>query len=170
MRLTISWSAEFIQSISFFFSLRSLCGIILEFGFLSYAKLCSWFFDEQRQLLVCLHPKQKHIMCLHPLTTKWQLFMLLHPVTTTNLFSVVLKFTTCFFGGLFFGTNHGRRFASPLTLTWLIESEALPRPYQLVMIERVGERDGLSFHSSAYYNSCWRSESRTPSPITQQMC
>ena len=40
-RLTIPWSAEFIQMISFFFSLR---GIILEFGFLSYPKLRSWFF------------------------------------------------------------------------------------------------------------------------------
>ena len=65
------------------FSRGSLRGIILEFGFLSYPKLCSWFFNEQRQLLMRLHPlrnKQKHIMCPHPLMTTWQLFMRLHPV------------------------------------------------------------------------------------------
>ena len=43
-RLTIPWSAEFIQVISFF-PLHSLLGIILEFWFLSYPKLCSWFFQ-----------------------------------------------------------------------------------------------------------------------------
>ena len=73
---------EFIQKISFFFSLCSLRGIILEFGFLPYFKLCSWFFNEQRQLFMRLHPlrKQKHTMCPHPLTTTWQLFMCLHLV------------------------------------------------------------------------------------------
>ena len=45
-RGSIPWSAEFIQVISFFFSLRSLRGIILEFGFLLYPKKCSWFFNE----------------------------------------------------------------------------------------------------------------------------
>ena len=62
-RLTIPRSAEFIQMISFFFSLPSLRGLFLEFGFISYPKLCSWFFHEQRQLL----------MRLHPVITTWQL-------------------------------------------------------------------------------------------------
>ena len=63
----------------------------------------------------------------------------------TNLFSVVWKFTTCwFFGGLFLGTKYGRGFASPLTHLWLIESEILPCLSHLVIIERVGERDSLS--------------------------
>ena len=74
---------EFIERISFFFSLCSLRGIILEFGFLPYLKLCSWFFNKERQLLMCLHPlrnKWQHIMCPHPLMTTWQLFMRLHLV------------------------------------------------------------------------------------------
>ena len=40
------------------------------------------------------------------------------------------------FGGFFLGTNHSRRLASPLTHTWLIESEFLPCLSHLVMIER----------------------------------
>ena len=88
-RLTIPRSAEFIQVTSFFFSLRSLHGIILEFGFLSYPKVCSWFFNEQRQLL----------MRLHPLTTTWQHLCVftLWWMNGNWLISVVWKFTTCWF-------------------------------------------------------------------------
>ena len=79
-RLTIPWSAEFIQRISLF-SLPSLRGIILEFGLLTYPKLCSWFFTEQRQLLMRLHHlrnKWKHIMCPHLVMNERQLFMRLY--------------------------------------------------------------------------------------------
>ena len=99
-RLSIPRSAEFIQRISFFFSLRSLRGIILEFGFLSYRKLCSWFFNEQRQLLMRLLPlwnRWKHIMCL---TRLWMNGNSLH------FHSLKIHHVLIFFGGLFLGTNH----------------------------------------------------------------
>ena len=64
-RLTIPRRAEFIRVISFFFSLRSLRGIILEFGFLSYPKLRSWFYNVQRQLLMRLHPMMNERQLSH---------------------------------------------------------------------------------------------------------
>ena len=119
-RLTIPRSAEFIQRISFFFSQRSLRGIILEFGFLSYPKLWSWFFNEQKQPL----------MHLHPLRNKWQLIMRLHPVMNdrqlTYFRSLKNYHALIFVGGFSLNTNHSHWFASPLTHTWLIESEVLP--------------------------------------------
>ena len=146
MRLTIPWSAEFIQRISFFFSWHSL-----EFGLISYPKLCSCFFSEQKQLLMRLHPLRNTwqlFMRLQPVMNEWQLTMRLHPVMNerqlTYFHSLKNSPRVDFFGGLFLGTNHGRRFASPLTHTWLLESEALLRPYHLVMIERVGERETAS--------------------------
>ena len=63
-RLTMPRSAD---SFKRFFS---LCGIILEFGFFSYPKSCSWFFNEQRQLF----------MRLHSVMNKWQLTMRPNPV------------------------------------------------------------------------------------------
>ena len=95
----------------------------------SYPKLYSWFFDEQRQLLMRLHPlrnKRQLTMRLHPVMNEWQLTYFL-------LFEVLFFF----FCRLFLGT-------SPLTHTWLIESEVLPCPSCLVIIERVGVRDSLS--------------------------
>ena len=139
MRFTILRSAEFIQRISFF-SLRSLRGIILELVFLSYPKLRSWFFNEQRQFL----------MRLHPLRNKWQLIMHLHPLMDerqlTSFRSFKIHHVLALFGGFFLSTNYGRWFASPLlTHTWLIENDVLPCLSHLVMIQRVGERDSL-FH------------------------
>ena len=62
---------------------------------------------------------------------------------------VVWKITTCWvFGCFFLSTNHDRRFASPLTHTWLIGSGVLPYPCHLVIELK---RDGLSFHHSANY-------------------
>ena len=75
-RLTIPWSTEFIQGISFFYFLRSLRGIIFYFGFLSYPKLCSWFFNEQKQLLMRLHPLRNKVATLrrpHPVMNERQL-------------------------------------------------------------------------------------------------
>ena len=147
----------FIQRISFFFSLCSLHGVILEFGLLQYLKLCSCFFNEQRQLLMCLHPlrnKRKHIMCPHPLTTTWQLIMRLHSVMNERqliYFCSLKNYHVLVFGGFSLNTNCGRRSASPLTHTWLIESEVFPRLSHLVMLERVGEKDGLSHANSADY-------------------
>ena len=96
-------------------------------------------------------------MCLHHLTTKWQLIIRLHPVMNklqlTSLRSLKIHHGLAFFGCFFHSTSHGRRFAFPLTHTWLIESEVLPCPYHLVIIERGEERDGFSFHYSAYYYS-----------------
>ena len=40
----------------FLFSQCSLRGMTLEFGFLSYPKLCLQFSMNKRQLLMCLHP------------------------------------------------------------------------------------------------------------------
>ena len=40
-------------------------------------------------------------------------------------------------------TNHGQRFASPLTHSWLIGSEALPCSYHLVIIKKVKKRRPL---------------------------
>ena len=131
-----------IQKISFSFlsgfSARHYFGIWVS----SYPKLCSWFFDEQRQFLMRLHHSRN----------KRQLTYL--PLSENSP-------RADFLGGLFLGTKYGRRPASPPTHTWLIESEALPRLHHPAMIERVGERDSLSFHYSAYYNrplilACYR--------------
>ena len=101
-----------------------------------------------------------------PLTTKWQLIMRLHPVMNkwqlTCLRSLKIHHVLALGGCFFHGTNHSRRFASPLTHTWLIEGEVLPCSYHHVIIERSKERDGLCFHYSSYNYSRWRSESRTP--------
>ena len=61
----------------------------------------------------------------------------------TNLPSVVWKFAMCwlFLVGSSSVPNMVEGSASPLTYTWLIESEALPYPHHPVMIERVGERE-----------------------------
>ena len=104
---------------------------------------------------------RQFIRCLHPLTTRWQLMMCLHPLTTKwqltslrnlKIHHVLAFFFFFFFGGFFLGTNHGRRFAFPLTHRWLIESEVLPCPYHLVMIERVEERQPLLL--PLFCNSC----------------
>ena len=89
-----------LQVISFF-SLHSLRGIILEFGFLSYPKLCSWFFNEQRQLLMCLHfVKNERLltMCLHPVMNKWQL----------TYFCSLKIYHVLIFGSIFLDTKYGR--------------------------------------------------------------
>ena len=96
-----------------------------------------------------LRNKRKRIMCPHPLTTNWQLYMHLHPVINERLLasfrSLKIHHVLAFFGGFFLSTNHGRRFASPLTHTWLIENEVLACPHHFVMIERgEGETASLS--------------------------
>ena len=75
-------------------------------------------------------------MRLNPVMNKRRL-------TSLSSFKIHHEFT--FFGAFFL--------SSPLTHIWLIESKVLPYPYHLVMIERVEERDSLSFHYSAYYYS-----------------
>ena len=87
----------------------------------------------------------------------------------TSLCSLENHHVLAFFGCFFLSTNHGRGFASPLTHTWLIESEVLPYSYHLVMIERGEERDCLSFHYSAYYYSQLGQRVVSSSPITQRM-
>ena len=96
--------------------------------------------------ITCLHSptkKQQLLMCLHPLTTKWRL---------TGLRSLKIHLVLAFFGSFFLSTHYSRRFASPLTHTWLIESEVLPCPYHIVMIERVEERRPLPL--PLFCNSC----------------
>ena len=117
---------EFIQmKIVFSFSHGSLHGNILEFRFLSYPKLCSWFSTKKRQLL----------MCFHPFTTSWQLFMCLLPVMNEQQpthFRSLKSYQLLTFGGFSLNTNRGRKSASPLTHAWLIGSEALPCPYLIL--------------------------------------
>ena len=73
------------------------------------------------------------ITCLHSPANKSQL---------TSLRNLKIHYVFfCFLGGGFFlSANHGHRFASPLTHTWLIESGVLPCPSQLVL-KRGLERD-----------------------------
>ena len=57
---------EFIQRRSFLlFSQSSLHGITLEFGSLSYTKLCLHFSMNKRQLIMCLHPSmnKRQLLC-----------------------------------------------------------------------------------------------------------
>ena len=51
----------------------------------------------------------------------------------------------------FLHTKYGQRTASTWTLTWLIESEALPSPYHPAMMEWLGEKDSLICQYSAFY-------------------
>ena len=93
-------------------------------------------------------------MRLHPLTTTFQLIMRPHPVMNKRqqtYFHSLKNYYVLTFGRFSLNTNCGRRCASPLIHTWLRESEVLPCLSYLVMIERVGERDGLSAANSAYY-------------------
>ena len=93
-------------------------------------------------------------MRLHPLTSTFQLIMHPHPVMNKRqqtYFHSLKNYYVLTFGRFSLNTNRGRRSASPLIQTWLIESEVLPCLSYLVMIERVGERDGLSAANSAYY-------------------
>ena len=131
--------------------------------------MCLHISTGKRRLTMCLHPvmnKRQLIMRLHPVMNKWQLIMRLHPVMNkwqlTSLCSLKIHHGLAFFGRFFLGTNHGRRFASPLTHTWQIVSDFLLCPYHVVIIDRGEERDGLSFLYSVYYYSRWGSESRTP--------
>ena len=93
-------------------------------------------------------------MRLHPLTTTFQLIMHPHPVMNKRqqtYFHSLKNYYVLTFGRFSLNTNRGRRSVSPLIQTWLIESEVLPCLSYLVMIVRVGERDGLSAANSAYY-------------------
>ena len=139
----------------FLFSHGSLRGIILEFGFLSYLKLCSLLFNEQTQLLMRLHPlrnTRKYIMCPLPLTTTWLLIMRLHLVMNewqlTYFRSLKNYHVLIFFFFLAVSSsvpNMVEGSASPLTYIWLIESEVLPCLSHLVIIERgEGETASLS--------------------------
>ena len=65
--------------------------------------------------------KRQLIMCLHPLTTKWQL---------TSVCSLKIHHVLAFFCRFFLSINH----------IWLIESEVLQCPYKLVL-KRGLERD-----------------------------
>ena len=55
----------------------------------------------------------------------------------TSVRSLKIHHVLAFFAGFFLCTKHNPKFASPLTHTWLIESEDLLCPYHLVIIERV---------------------------------
>ena len=84
-------------------------------------------------------------MHLHPLTTTWQLFMRLHPVMNklqlTYFRSLKNYHVLIFFAVSSSVPNMVEGPVSPLTHTWLIESEVLPSLSHLVMIKRVGERE-----------------------------
>ena len=87
----------------------------------------------------------------------------------TNLVSIVWKFTCWVFWRGLPRYQSWSRPASPPTHTWLIGSEALPRPHHLVMLERVGGDTAFFFHYSAYYYrplilACYRSRSLASSP------
>ena len=79
----------FIQKIRSFFSLRVSAWHFLGICVSSYTKLCSWFSDEQRQFLICLHPSRN----------KRQL-------TYLPYFEISPRID--FFGGLFRITKYGR--------------------------------------------------------------
>ena len=108
----------------------------------------SSFSTNKRQLLVCLH-----------LSTTWQHCMRLYPVMNlrqlTYFRSLKNHHVLIFLAVSSSVPNMVKGSASPLTHTWLIESEVLPYLSHLVMTERVGVRDTLSpFHYSlilAYY-------------------
>ena len=65
-----------VNSNFFLFFLGFCAAWILEFGFLSYPKLCSWFFDEQKATPYAsssFHDYMATIIRLHPVMNKWQL-------------------------------------------------------------------------------------------------
>ena len=82
----------------------------------------------------------------------WPLSMRLHPMMNERQLTYIhsLKNYFDFFGIFSLGPNHGRRFASPLTHTWLIGSEVISCLSHLVMIER-GEREMASPTSTILY-------------------
>ena len=137
---------EFIQRRRFFFSLMVLCAALFwNLGFFHIPNYVLGFSTNKRQLL----------MRLHPLTTTWQLFMRLYPVMNDQqltYFRSLKNYHVLVSGDFSLNTNRGRRSASPLTHTWLIESNVLPCLSHLVMIERVKERETASPNAnSAYY-------------------
>ena len=142
----------------FLFSQGSLRGIILEFGFLHIPNyvLC---FSTNKGNSLCIFISRRingnYLMHLLPVKKERRQNMHLNPVMNewqlTYLPSSENSPRADFLGGLFLGIKYGRRPASPPTNTWLLESEALPRQHHPAKIERVGERDSLSFHYSVYY-------------------
>ena len=85
-------------------------------------------------------------MRLHPLTSTFQLIMRPHPVMNKRqqtYFHSLKNYNVLTFGRFSLNTNRGRRSASPLIQTWLIESEVLPYLSYLVMIEGGRERRPL---------------------------
>ena len=123
---------EFIQKISSFFSLRVLCAAL--FWNLGFFCIPNYVFIFNKQKATAHVSSPFNCMATFYASSpsdEW---------TATNLVSIVWKFITCwfFFGRLFLSTNHGQRPASPPTHTWQIESESLPCPHHLLMIERVG--------------------------------
>ena len=122
----------------------------------------SSFSTNKRQLLMCLHlstSKWQLIICLHPLTNKWPFIMRLYPVMNkrqlTSVCSLEIHHVLAFFVfcGFFLSTKHSHKFASPLMHTWLIESEVLPCPYHLVIIERKEKRRPLPPPPPPFCNS-----------------
>ena len=130
MRLTISQSAG------------SLKGEALSFlsGFSAWHYFGIWVsFISQ---ITCLHSptaKRQLIMCLHPLTTKWQL---------TSLRSLKIH-VLAFFFFFFFLLQFLPPYQSWLQICFSADAhianrEVLPCPYHLVMIERGEERETAS--------------------------
>ena len=115
----------------FLFSQCSLCGMTLEFGFLSYPKLCL-LFQRTRGNSLCVFT--------------------LRQINANCLVSVVWKFTMFWlFGGFFLYQSWSLVCLSLPIHTWPIESGVLPCPCQLVLIERVEEKWPSHSYYSAYY-------------------
>ena len=133
------------KDMSFLFSQGFLRGIILELGFLPYPKLCLHF-QRTKGNCSCVFTFRLHgnSLCVSP-GDEW---------TATNLFSVVRKF----FGGLFLGTNHGRRFRLSADTHMANREWGPPTPTSSFNDREGGRRDGFSFHYPAYccrpLNSC----------------
>ena len=124
-RLTIPRSLNSFKGEVFFFSLMVLCAALF------------WnlrFFHIPNYILGFSTNKRQLFMRLHPLTITWQL----------TYFCSLKNYHVLTFGSFSLNTNRCRNSASPFTHTWLIGSEVLLRLSHLVMIERLGKRDGLS--------------------------
>ena len=115
----------FIQRRSFFFSSQcSLRGMILEFGFVPYPKLCLYFSTNQKTTAYVSHPStnKRQLLSFHSLKNYHMLafWQFIPPYQSWS--------QVCF---------------SPPMHTWPIESGVLTCPCHLVLIERVEERRPL---------------------------
>ena len=114
-----------------------LCtGLFWNLGFFRISNYVLGFSKNRGNFLCVFILWQVHFNSLCVLTLWW--------INGNKLISIVWKITKCWLLAVFsLNTNRGRRSASPLIHTWLIESEVLPCLSYLVMIEGGRERPPL---------------------------